>query len=89
MGNLSLIFCAFDEARARYPLLMKIKFRGDVYMCAGGLFDPEGLPATHAGQMVHFGRDASQIIDEVNPRLNELLAVRIGVNTGGPILAGR
>jgi class 3 adenylate cyclase len=88
MGNLSLIFCAFDESCAKYPLLMKIKLIGDVYMCAGGLFDPDGPSATHASQMVSFALDALQIIDQVNPRLNALLAVRIGVNTGGPILAG-
>jgi PAS domain S-box-containing protein len=88
MGNLSLIFCAFDEACAKYPLLMKINLIGDVYMCAGGLFSPESPPMSHAEQMIRFGLDALQVIEDVNMKLTTLLAVRIGVNSGGPILAG-
>jgi class 3 adenylate cyclase len=88
MGNLSLIFCAFDEACVKYPLLMKIKLIGDVYMCAGGLFDGDIPPSTHAEQMIRFGLDVLPIMDDVNLQLNTLLAVRTGVNTGGPILAG-
>jgi class 3 adenylate cyclase len=38
--------------------------------------------------MVRFAIDALQIIDDMNVKLNSLLAVRIGINTGGPVLAG-
>jgi class 3 adenylate cyclase len=38
--------------------------------------------------MVRFGLDALQIIEDINNKLNAFLAVRIGVNTGGPVLAG-
>jgi class 3 adenylate cyclase len=88
MGNLSLIFCTFDEACVKYPLLIKIKLIGDVYMCAGGLFDPDIPPANHAEQMIRFGIDALQIIEDTNVKLNALLSVRIGANSGGPIIAG-
>jgi class 3 adenylate cyclase len=57
-------------------------------MCAGGLFDPNSPPSTHAEQMIRFGLDVLPIIDDINPRLNTLLSVRIGINTGGPLLAG-
>jgi PAS domain S-box-containing protein len=88
MGNLSLIFSSFDEELAKHPQLLKIKLIGDVYMSAGGLFTPDSAPEAHAREMVHFALEALKIIDDVNVKLNSLLAVRIGVNTGGPILAG-
>jgi class 3 adenylate cyclase len=88
MGNLSLIFAAFDEACAKYHLLLKIKLIGDVYMCAGGLFTPDIAPTAHAEQMVRFGLEALQILEEINAKLSSDLAVRIGINSGGPILGG-
>jgi PAS domain S-box-containing protein len=88
MGNLALIFAGFDEACAKYPLLLKIKLIGDVYMCAGGLFNAEKPPMAHAEEMIKFALDALQVIEEANMKLNALLSVRIGVNTGGPLLAG-
>jgi PAS domain S-box-containing protein len=88
MGNLSMIFYAFDEACATHDLLTKIKLIGNVYMCAGGLFSPDADPATHAEQMIRFGLEALGAIEDVNVKLCALLAVRIGANTGGPIIAG-
>jgi guanylate cyclase len=88
MGNLSMIFAGFDQEITKYSMLLKIKLIGDVYMCAGGLFDAEKPPAIHAEQMIHFALDALRVIDEMNERLNAALAVRIGVNSGGPLLAG-
>jgi PAS domain S-box-containing protein len=88
MGNLSLIFAGFDESTAKHPLLIKIKLIGDVYMSAGGLFNPDVQPSAHAEQMIRSGLEALQIVEDVNVKLNALLAVRIGVNSGGPIIAG-
>ncbi|OHT02746.1 Adenylate and Guanylate cyclase catalytic domain containing protein [Tritrichomonas foetus] len=88
MGNLSLIFAGFDETIKGYDSLIKIKLIGDVYMCAGGLFTPDDPPVVHAEQIVKFGLDALQILEETNVKLNAVLNVRIGVNTGGPLIAG-
>jgi class 3 adenylate cyclase len=88
VGNLSEIFAGFDESCAKYPLLIKIKLIGDVYMCAGGLFATHTAPAAHAEQMVRFAIDALQVIEFINERLGVALAIRIGINSGGPILAG-
>jgi class 3 adenylate cyclase len=38
--------------------------------------------------MIQFSLGALEIIDEVNLKLDSLLSVGIGVNTGGPIFAG-
>ena len=88
MGNLSLIFAGFDEAITQYELLTKIKLIGDVYMCAGGLFTPEEQPVTHAEQMTKFGLECLQVLEDSNVKLNAMLNVRIGINTGGPLIAG-
>jgi class 3 adenylate cyclase len=88
MRSLSCLFDAFDKAIAEYPLLLKIKLIGDVYMSAGGLFAPNEPPVTHAEQMIRFGLDCLQALEDVNMQLNSVLAVRIGVNTGGPLIAG-
>ena len=88
MGSLSVLFGSFDAAIAKYPLLLKIKLIGDVYMSAGGLFDPDGPPEAHAIQMIKFTLDALQALEETNIQLNSVLQVRIGVNSGGPLIAG-
>jgi class 3 adenylate cyclase len=87
MGNLSLIFCAFDDACVKHPTLIKIKLIGDACMAVGGLFPAESPHNIHGKQLVRFAIEATHIIEDVNVKLNALLAVRIGVNTGGPILA--
>jgi class 3 adenylate cyclase len=57
-------------------------------MAAGGLFTPEEPPQGHAAQMVQFGLDALAALEDVNAQLDASLAVRIGVNTDGPLTAG-
>jgi PAS domain S-box-containing protein len=88
MRSLSCLFGAFDEAIGKYPMLQKIKLIGDVYMSAGGLFATNEPPVTHTEQMIRFGLDCLQALEDVNVQLNSVLAVRMGVNTGGPLIAG-
>ena len=88
MENLSTVFAGFDNTIAKYDLMIKIKLIGDVYMAAAGLFTPEEPPVHHATQCVQFGLDVLNVLEEVNTQLNSMLAVRIGVNTGGPLIAG-
>ena len=89
MGNLSMIFEAFDALILKYEQMTKIKLIGDVYMAAGGLFAPaDQNPKEHAEQVVRFGIDCQHDLEEINVKLNASLSVRIGINTGGPIIAG-
>ncbi|OHT12545.1 Adenylate and Guanylate cyclase catalytic domain containing protein [Tritrichomonas foetus] len=88
MGCLTQLFSGFDYLINRYNLMLKIKLIGDVYMAAGGLFTDGQNVAEHANQTVKFSLDALNSIDDVNVKLNSNLQVRIGVNTGGPIIAG-
>ena len=89
MGNLSVVFAAFDENIAKYLIMTKIKLIGDVYMAAAGLFSPEDQnPQIHAESTIKFAIDCLTDLEEINMKLNASLEVRIGVNTGGPVLAG-
>jgi PAS domain S-box-containing protein len=88
MGNLSQIFNGFDTILKKYPLVTKIKLIGDVYMCGAGLFTPDEEPKNHCEQMVRFALECLTALEEVNMKLDANLCVRIGINTGGPIIAG-
>ncbi|OHT11356.1 Adenylate and Guanylate cyclase catalytic domain containing protein [Tritrichomonas foetus] len=88
MGNLSMIFASFDNQIKKYTLLTKIKLIGDVYMAAAGLFATEDVSSEHATQTVKFGQDIITELDEINVKLNSNLQVRVGVNSGGPLIGG-
>lgn len=88
MGTLSLLFGQFDESLTKYPLITKIKLIGDVYMCAAGLFTPDIQPQAHADQLTRFGLEALSTVDETNIKMTANLSVRVGMNTGGPLIAG-
>jgi class 3 adenylate cyclase len=88
MHSLSLVFGAYDEILKKYPLLTKIKLIGDDYLCAAGLFNSDEEPQAHAEQIVSFGLNCIEAIEECNHKLESSLKVRVGINSGGPIIAG-
>jgi len=83
-----MVFAAFDNCAAKTPLLTKIKLIGDVYMAAANLFTPDESPQVHASPTVQFGLASLAALEEVNGQLDSSLVVRIGVNSGGPLIAG-
>ncbi|OHT13545.1 Adenylate and Guanylate cyclase catalytic domain containing protein [Tritrichomonas foetus] len=88
MRNLSKIFTTFEKISMKFDMITKIKLIGDIYMAAGGLFNPDAEPSTHADQVIQFGLQALDAIEELNIQLNANLQIRIGVNTDGPLIAG-
>ncbi|OHT06528.1 guanylate cyclase [Tritrichomonas foetus] len=88
MQNLGKYFKNWDDLLQKYKTIIKIKLIGDVYMAAAGLFNPELPPNTHAVEMLSFAIDGVRALDEINHSLEANLSVRIGINTGGPIIAG-
>lgn len=89
MSNLSLVFATFDKIVADYDEITKIKLIGDVYMAAAGLFqDPDNPTNKHAEQAVKCCLLISKSMEEINMKLNASLEVRIGVNSGGPLIGG-
>ncbi|OHT12838.1 hypothetical protein TRFO_17206 [Tritrichomonas foetus] len=86
--TLSDICNSYDRKIAEYQNMNKIKMIGDIYMCAAGLFRNEPEPKKDTIEMIKFGFDALQSIQDVNLKMNTNFRVRIGLNTGGPIIAG-
>jgi class 3 adenylate cyclase len=88
METLSTIFAKFDSICEKYSLITKIKLIGDIYMAAGGIFNPNDDPSLHAKDVVQFSLECLSAIEDINTLLNAQLQLRIGVNTGGPLIAG-
>ena len=88
MSTLNRLFLEFDRILKKYDRMTKIKCIGDCYMCAGGIFDEINQPAEHTKQTVSFGIDIINALQLLNIELSESLRIRVGVNTGGPIVAG-
>lgn len=88
MSNLSTYFAAIDKIAAKYCMVQKIKLIGDIYMAAAGLFNPDSPPEQHAEQTIRFALDCIKELENINETLNSNLQIRIGINSGGPIIAG-
>jgi class 3 adenylate cyclase len=88
MMTLNNMFKRFDANCNEYSTMTRIKCIGDCYVAAGGVFDEINQPTEHAKQVVFFGLDCLASIGELNAELGETLQIRVGVNTGGPIVAG-
>ena len=88
MSTLNALFKKFDEICSALPLVSKMKCIGDCYMAAGGIFSEINHPADHAKESVLFGLEALKAVSDLNKELNQNLRIRIGINTGGPIVAG-
>ena len=88
MSTLNLMFREFDFSLATHSSLTKIKCIGDCYVAAGGIFVEVNQPAVHAKEMVEFGLEAINNVRKINKIQNMTLRIRVGVNTGGPIVAG-
>jgi len=88
MQTLNLLFKKFDALLTRYPTMTKIKCIGDCYMAAGGVFSEINQPSVHAKEVVSFGLDALDAIEELNSETGQSLQIRVGINTGGPIVGG-
>ncbi|KAH0788115.1 Adenylate and Guanylate cyclase catalytic domain containing protein [Histomonas meleagridis] len=88
MTNLGMVFKSFDSLLTKYKTIIKIKLIGDVYMAAAGLFNQNLSSDVPASEMVSFAIDVLHVLDEINHGLESNLQVRIGINTGGPLIAG-
>ena len=88
MATLNKLFKALDRLVLIHSTMTKIKCIGDCYMCAGGIFAEINQPAEHAKDVVEFGLDSIQALLDLNAQIDQNLRIRVGVNTGGPIIAG-
>jgi PAS domain S-box-containing protein len=85
---LNYLFRILDEKLSKFPTMTQVKFIGDCYMAAGGIFSEMNTPIEHARETVSFGLAAIDGIQETNNVFSQSLEMRIGVHTGGPVVAG-
>ena len=88
MSTLNKLFKSFDSLVQTYPTMTKIKCIGDCYMAAAGVFDDICQPAVTSKESVSFGLDCIEAVTHINQEIGEKLRIRVGINTGGPIVAG-
>ncbi|EAX87204.1 Adenylate and Guanylate cyclase catalytic domain containing protein [Trichomonas vaginalis G3] len=88
MRMLNIMFKEFDAITNAHKTMTKIKCIGNCYMAAGGIFDEVNQPAVHAKEVVDFGTLVIKKLLEIDEREKENLRIRVGINTGGPIVAG-
>ena len=88
MATLNDLYSRFDKLLNKYPTMTRIKCIGDCYMTAGGIFAEINQPQVHAKEVVEFGLDVISTVQELDKERNMTLRVRVGINTGGPIVAG-
>jgi len=88
MNTLCQLFKRFDNVIKKYTTMTKVKCIGDCYVAAGGVFSEVNQPSEHAKQALYFGLDTIQQVEELNQEINEKIQIRVGINTGGPIVGG-
>ena len=88
LGVLNRLYRHMDDGLQLYPKVTKLRVMSDTYVCVGGVFDEVSQPEEHAKQVLSFCIDSMEIMRAFNRELGESLSIRIGCNTGGPVMAG-
>jgi class 3 adenylate cyclase len=88
MSILNALYKKIDELVRKYPTMTKIKIIGDCYEAAGGLFSEVNIPANHATEAVNFAVDCIEAVNAINKHFKQNISIRVGVHTGGPLVAG-
>ena len=86
--NLRYYFQNVDKLIVNYPLLTKVIVIGDTYIAVGGLFGSEQDAKTAAFQIISLSNDIARLDDEINVQLSSNFQSRIGVFSGGYLIAG-
>ena len=88
LSILNMLFARFDQLLLKRPTLTKIKNIGDCYMVVGGIFNDAPQQIDHAKETVSYGLDLIRAAWDVKKEQNQNIDIKIGVHTGGPIVAG-
>lgn len=90
MSILSRVLYEFDSIlNSTSRTIIKMRSFGDIYVAAGGFFSEVAIhPMTHAKECVKFGLDCIKRISEITKTIGISLKLKVGVNTGGPVIVG-
>jgi class 3 adenylate cyclase len=81
---LGLLFSQFDDLAVRHGL-ETIKTIGDGYMVTGGILEQRPNSAAAVAEMA---LSMLEIVERAGRAIDDKLQLRIGIHTGGPIVAG-
>ena len=81
---LSLLFSQFEDLAVRHGL-ETIKTIGDGYMVTGGILEQQPNAAVAVAEMA---LSMLEVVERAGRAIDKKLQLRIGVHTGGPIVAG-
>jgi class 3 adenylate cyclase len=81
---LGLLFSQFEDLAVRHGL-ETIKTIGDGYMVTGGILEPQPNAAAAVAEMA---LPMLETVECAGRAINKKLQLRIGIHTGGPIVAG-
>ena len=84
MRVLGILFSQFDDLAVRLGL-ETIKTVGDGYMVTGGILEPRPNSAAAVAEM---GLSMLEIVERASCTIDKKLQLRIGMHTGGPMVAG-
>jgi hypothetical protein len=82
------LYTIFDGQLAKYGQLSKVRDTMDSYVFAGGLFGIVNKPDKHGEEAVRFALGLLGNVMTLEEKLGHPFKLIIGLNTGGPLVAG-
>lgn len=82
------VFALFDEVLSGFKLLNKVKTCFNTYVYAGGIFTNVNKPDKHAEEATRFAVKLLNSVHEFEEKVGKRIVLSIGLNTGGPLVAG-
>ena len=84
----SKVFSILDEMMKEFPQLTKIRTFSHTYEYACGLFGSVNKPDKHAEIATRFALKIISSVKEIEDSIGHDVSFTIGLNTGGPLVAG-
>lgn len=85
---LSGVFDIFDEMLKDFPQLTKVRTYAYTYEYAGGVFGSVNKPDKHAEEATRFALKVMSSKSQIESVVGHDISFVIGLNTGGPLVAG-
>ena len=82
------LYKGFDELMKQFPTLNKLKTFAGQYIYTGGMFMSINKPEKHAEESVKFVVELLKALPSLKQALEADFSLKIGIHTGGPVIAG-
>lgn len=86
MQGLDLIYSKFHESAEEFPAVHCLKTNDELFVACCGLFDYKEEPDFQVIQAIDYAQKLLEDMDYVNEQLEIALQLKIGINTGGPLV---